>query len=287
MTIRILTDSGCDLPENIIRENNIEVLPLSVHLGEVDYLDGVDIKPEQMYSDMREGKVYKTSQVAPSKFKEAFIRCAEKNETCIYIGFSSGLSGTFQAATIVKEEVLELYPDFDVYTIDTWCASVGFGLVVYKASSMVMDGNTKEEILSKIDFYIKHMEHIFTVENLEYLYRGGRVSRTSAFIGGLLDIKPVLNVENGKLIPIEKVRGRKKSLRRIVDIVGERGVDLNNQIIGISHGDCLHEAEKMKEMIEKKYGCKEFLINTVGCVIGAHSGPGTIAVFFLNAKEEK
>jgi len=287
MAIRILTDSGCDLPENIIRENNIEVLPLSVHLGEVDYLDGVDIKSEKMYSDMREGKVYKTSQVPPSKFKEVFIRCAEKNDTCIYIGFSSGLSGTFQAATIAKEEVLELYPDFDVYTIDTWCASVGFGLVVYKASRMVMEGKRKEDILSKIDFFIKHMEHIFTVESLEYLFRGGRVSRTAAFIGELLDIKPVLNVEKGKLIPLEKVRGRKKSLRRIVDIVGERGVELKNQIIGISHGDCLHEAEKVKEMIEEKYGCKEFLINTVGSVIGAHSGPGTIAVFFLDAKEEK
>ncbi|KOA20285.1 DegV domain-containing protein [Clostridium homopropionicum DSM 5847] len=287
MTIRILTDSGCDLPEYIIRENNIEVLPLSVHLGEVDYLDGVDIKPEQMYSHMREGKVYKTSQVPPSKFREAFIKYAEKKETCIYIGFSSGLSGTFQAATIAKEEVLELYPDFDGYTIDTGCASVGFGLVVYEASKMVMKGKSKEEILSRIYFYIKHMEHIFTVETLEYLFRGGRVSRTSAFIGGLLDIKPVLNVEKGKLIPIEKIRGRKKSLRRIVDIVGERGVDLKNQIIGISHGDCLDEAEKMKQMIEEKYGCKEFLINTVGSVIGAHSGPGTIAVFFLNAKEEK
>lgn len=287
MAIRILTDSGCDLPENIIKENNIEVLPLSVHLGEIDYLDGVDIKPEQMYSNMREGKVYKTSQVPPSKFKEAFIRCAEKKETCIYIGFSSGLSGTFQAATIAKEEVMELYPDFDGYTIDTGCASVGFGLVVYKASKMVMEGKNKEEILSKIDFYIKHMEHIFTVESLEYLFRGGRVSRTSAFIGELLDIKPVLDVQKGKLMPIEKIRGRKKSLRRIVDIAGERGVDLKNQIIGISHGDCLHEVEKMREMIEEKYGCKEFLINTVGSVIGAHSGPGTIAVFFLNAKEEK
>jgi len=287
MTIRILTDSGCDLPQNIVKENNIEVLPLSVHLGEVDYLDGKDIKPEQMYSGMREGKVYKTSQVPPSKFKEAFIRYAEKKETCIYIGFSSGLSGTFQAATIAKEEVLELYPNFDGYTIDTGCASIGFGLIVYKASKMAIEGKSKDEILSKIDFYIKHMEHIFTVETLEYLFRGGRVSRTSALIGGLLDIKPILNVKDGRLVPIEKVRGRKKSLRRIVDIVGERGVDLNNQIVGISHGDCLDEAEKIREMIEGKYACKEFLINTVGSVIGAHSGPGTIAVFFLNANEKE
>lgn len=285
MDIKILTDSACDLPKDIIKKYNIEVLPLSVHLGEKDYLDGENIKSEELYCNMRKGSVYKTSQVPPSKFKEAFLRYAEKNETCIYIGFSSGLSGTFQSATIAKEEVLEIYPNFDVYLIDTKCASIGFGLVVCKACEMIEEGKTKKEILEAIEFYAKHMEHIFTVESLEYLFRGGRVSRTSALIGGLLDIKPILNVEDGKLIPIEKVRGRKKSLKRILDIVGERGIDLPNQIIGISHGDCLEEAEKFKEMIEEKYGCKNFLINSVGSVIGAHSGPGTIAVFFLNTKD--
>lgn len=285
MSIRILTDSGCDLPKEIIEKYNIEVLPLTVCLGENEYSDSVTITPKEVYDNMREGKVYKTSQVPPSKFKEVFLNCAENGDTCIYIGFSSGLTGTFQSAIIARDDVLELYPDFDLHMIDTKCASIGFGLVVYKAAIMLSEGKTKEEILENIKFNSKHMEHIFTVDSLEYLFRGGRVSRTSAFIGDLLNIRPILDVEDGKLIPIEKVRGRKKSLKRIVDIAGERGVNLQNQIIGISHGDCLEEAEKLKEMLEEKYGCKSFLINTVGAVIGAHSGPGTIALFFLNIEE--
>lgn len=285
MSIRILTDSGCDLPKEIIEKYNIEVLPLTVCLGENEYSDSVTITPKEVYDNMREGKVYKTSQVPPSKFKEVFLNCAENGDTCIYIGFSSGLTGTFQSAIIARDDVLESYPDFDLHMIDTKCASIGFGLVVYKAAIMLSEGKTKEEILENIKFNSKHMEHIFTVDSLEYLFRGGRVSRTSAFIGDLLNIRPILDVEDGKLIPIEKVRGRKKSLKRIVDIAGERGVNLQNQIIGISHGDCLEEAEKLKEMLEEKYGCKSFLINTVGAVIGAHSGPGTIALFFLNIEE--
>lgn len=285
MSIRILTDSGCDLPKEIIEKYDIDVLPLTVCLGENEYLDSVTITPKEVYDNMREGKVYKTSQVPPSKFKEAFLNYAENGDTCIYIGFSSGLTGTFQSAIIARDDVLELYPNFDLYMIDTKCASIGFGLVVYKAAIMLSEEKTKEEILENIKFNSKHMEHIFTVDSLEYLFRGGRVSRTSAFIGDLLNIRPILDVEDGKLVPIEKVRGRKKSLKRIVDIAGERGVNLQNQIIGISHGDCLEEAEKLKEMLEEKYGCKSFLINTVGAVIGAHSGPGTIALFFLNIEE--
>ncbi|MGY0373808.1 DegV family protein [Clostridium sp. JNZ J1-5] len=285
MSIRILTDSGCDLPKEIIEKYDIDVLPLTVCLGENEYLDSVTITPKEVYDNMREGKVYKTSQVPPSKFKEVFLNYAENGDTCIYIGFSSGLTGTFQSAIIARDDVLESYPNFDLYMIDTKCASIGFGLVVYKAAIMLSEGKTKEEILENIKFNSKHMEHIFTVDSLEYLFRGGRVSRTSAFIGDLLNIRPILDVEDGKLIPIEKVRGRKKSLKRIVDIAGERGVNLQNQIIGISHGDCLEEAEKLKEMLEEKYGCKSFLINTVGAVIGAHSGPGTIALFFLNIEE--
>lgn len=285
MSIRILTDSGCDLPKEIIEKYNIDVLPLTVCLGENEYLDSVTITPKEVYDNMREGKVYKTSQVPPSKFKEVFLNYAENGDTCIYIGFSSGLTGTFQSAIIARDDVLESYLNFDLYMIDTKCASIGFGLVVYKAAIMLSEGKTKEEILENIKFNSKHMEHIFTVDSLEYLFRGGRVSRTSAFIGDLLNIRPILDVEDGKLIPIEKVRGRKKSLKRIVDIAGERGVNLQNQIIGISHGDCLEEAEKLKEMLEEKYGCKSFLINTVGAVIGAHSGPGTIALFFLNIEE--
>lgn len=285
MSIRILTDSASDLPKHVIEEYSIKVLPLYVYLEGNEYLDGETIQPKELYDNMRKGKVYTTSQVQPNKFKEAFEECAQNKDQVIYIGFSSGLSGTFQSAVIAKNEVLDSYPDFDIYMVDTKCASLGFGLVVYKAAKMIKEGKSKEEVIKSIEFNISHMEQVFTVDDLQYLLRGGRVSKASAMIGGLLDIKPILEVEDGKLLPKEKIRGRKKSIKRLADIAGERGGDLKNQIIGISHGDDIEAAETLRKLLEERYECKEFLINSVGSVIGAHSGPGTLALFFLNTKE--
>lgn len=285
MGIKIVTDSGCDLPKEIIEKYHIEVLPLFVYLGDKEYLDGETIEAKELYNNMRKGKIYKTAQVPPNKFKDVFEKYAKDKDTCIYIGFSSGLTGTYQSSKIAKEEVLEKYPSFDINIIDTKCASLGVGLIVYKAAKMVKEGASKEEILKEIEFQLKYMEHIFTVDRLEYLLRGGRVSKTSAVIGGLLNIKPILDVEDGKLIPIEKIRGHKKVFKRILDIMEERGENLENQLIGISHGDSIEMAEELENMIRERFGCERFLINNVGCVIGAHSGPGTIALFFLNTKD--
>jgi DegV family protein with EDD domain len=286
LAIKIITDSACDLPKEITKEHNIEVLPLFVYLDDKEYLDGETIQYDELYSNMRDGKSYKTAQVATTRFKDAFLRLAEQGDTCIYIGFSSALSGTIQSAHIVSQEVLEMYPNFDLHIFDTKCASLGLGLIVYKAAKMVEEGRTKEEIIRAIELNMNHMEHIVTVDDLEYLLRGGRVSRSSAFIGGLLNIKPIIHVEEGKLVPIEKIRGRKKSLRRIVEIAGERGVSLEKQLIGVVHADCLEEAEKVKEQLQEQFGCKNILISVIGCVIGAHVGPGTIALMFLNEKED-
>ncbi len=179
----------------------------------------------------------------------------------------------------------------DIDIVDSRSASVGFGLLVHKAGKMAKEGRSKEEILNMLDFYVKHIEHIFTVDNIEYLFRGGgRVSRTQAFVGGLLNIKPILDIpEDGTLQPREKVRGRSKVMKRMIEIMGERGgeADLKNQTIGINHGgDDIEGAMKLKEMIEERYGCTDFVINIIGCAIGAHSGPGTLSVFFLNEKFE-
>lgn len=285
MAIRIITDSGCDLPEQILRKYNIEVLPLYVYLQNEEFLDGVTITPKDVYAGMRMGKIYTTAQVPPNKFYDAFKKCAENKDTCIYIGFSSGLTGTYQSSIIAKEDILEEFPSFDIHVIDTKQASLGLGLIVYKAAKMAMDGKCKEEILKVIDFSLEHTESIFTVDNLEYLFRGGRVSRTSAMIGGLLNIKPILDIENGKLIPIEKVRGRKKVIKRIFELIEERGSNIQEQVIGISHGDDIKTAEELRTMIQEKFGCKEFLINTIGGVIGSHVGPGTVAVFFMNSTD--
>ena len=222
-------------------------------------------------------------------FEEKFEELARKEESVIYIAFSSGLSGTYQTSVLVRDSLKDKYPNMDIDIVDSRSASVGFGLLVHKAGKMAKEGRSKEEILNMLDFYVKHIEHIFTVDDIEYLFRGGRVSRTQAFVGGLLNIKPILDIpEDGTLQPREKVRGRSKVMKRMVEIMGERGInaDLKNQIIGINHGDDIQGAMKLKEMIEEKYGCTDFIINIIGCAIGAHSGPGTLSVFFLNEKFE-
>lgn len=290
MTVKILSDSACDLPDEIIEELDIEILPIIVMKGEEEYLDKVTIDPKKMYDDMRNGIVYKTAQIPPKVFEEKFEEIAKKGESTIYIAFSSGLSGTYQTSVLVRDSLKEKYPDMDIDIVDSRSASVGFGLLVHKAGKMAKEGKSKEEILSMLEFYVKHIEHIFTVDNIEYLFRGGRVTRTQAFVGGLLNIKPILDMpEDGTLQPREKVRGRKKVLSRMIDIMEERGgnADLKNQTIGINHGDDLEGALQLKKMIEERYGCTDFVINIIGCAIGAHSGPGTLSVFFLNEKYDK
>jgi len=183
---------------------------------------------------------------------------------------------------MIREELLEKYPDFQLEIIDTKCASLGQGVVTYYAAQLLQQNLSLVEMTEKIKQYALHMEHIFTVDDLDFLAQGGRVSKASAFVGGLLNIKPLLHVEDGKLIPIEKIRGRKKVFKRMLDVMEERGKNLSSQIIGISHGDDLETALQLKEMIQERFGTKHFIINIIGAAIGSHSGPGTIAVFFLN-----
>lgn len=290
MTVKIISDSACDLPEEIIEELDIDILPIVVIKDDKEYLDKVTIDPKTMYDDMRKGVVYKTAQIPQTVFQEEFEKVAKSGRPTIYIAFSSGLSGTYQTSVIVRDSLKDKYPEMDLDIVDSRSASVGFGLLVHKAGKMAKEGKSKEEILKMLDFYVEHIEHIFTVDDMETLFRGGRVTRTQAFVGGLLNIKPVLDIpEDGTLRPIEKVRGRKKVLNRMIEIMEERGghADLKNQTIGINHGDDLEGALKLKEMIEEKYGCTDFIINIIGCAIGAHSGPGTLSVFFLNEKYEE
>lgn len=286
MAVKILSDSACDLPESLIKEYNIEILPIVVIKDDKEYLDNITIKPEEVYEGMRNGDIYKTAQIPPHLFNEKFLEYANNGDSVIYIAFSSGLSGTYQTSLFVKESILEQYPEFDLDIIDSKAATSGFGLMVLKAAQMAKEGKTKEDIIHMLEFYTTHMEHIFTVDDIEYLFRGGRVSRTQAFVGGLLNIKPVLNVEEGKLVPLEKIRGKNKVLKTMINIMEERSKDgdLRNQTVGISHGDDIESALKLKDMIAESYGTTNFIINTIGASIGAHSGPGTLAITFLNKK---
>jgi DegV family protein with EDD domain len=207
---------------------------------------------------------------------------AENNEDGIYIAFSSRLSGTFQTAVMILDQVKEKYPNFQLTIVDSKCASIGQGLIVMEAVKMAAKNMKKEVILKEVLFRCQHMEHLFTVDDLDYLAKGGRVSKASAFIGGLLNIKPLLNVEDGKLVPIEKLRGKKKLLNRIIDVMKERGSHLNEQTIGISHADNEETALEIKSMIENEFHPKEVYVSSIGSAIGSHTGPGTIAIFFLN-----
>ena len=281
MAVKILTDSGCDLPKSITDSLGVEVMPLIVYLNDDEYLDG-EVDPKFFFDSMRQGMKTRTSQITASMFEKTFNKLAENGDDVLYIAFSSGLSGTYQTSELVKKDILESHPEYKIHIIDSKAASIGFGLVVYYAAKLAAEGKSVDQIIEATQFNCEHMEHIFTVDDLEYLYRGGRVSRGAAVMGSVLNIKPILDVEDGKLIPVQKIRSRKKAMKRMIEMMGERGVDLEKQVIGINHGDDIEAAEMMKTMITEKYGSKEFIINYVGCVIGAHSGPGTLSVFFLN-----
>jgi len=286
MNVRIICDSACDLPKDIIDEFNITVLPIIVLKGDKEYKDQFDIDPKEVYEGMREGEIFKTSQIPPTSFETVFEEMAKDKQECIYIGFSSQLSSTYQSALLAKRTIEDKVRGFSVEVIDSKAASGGYGLIVYEVAKEAARGTSKDELVKLTHKYINSVDQIFSVDNIEYLYRGGRVSRSSAILGGILNIKPILEVNNGKLVPIEKVRGRAKVFKRMMELIEERRVDsdLENSTIVITHGDYEEGALKLKGLIEQKYGTKNFIISSVGAAIGAHSGPGTITLFYLKTK---
>jgi DegV family protein with EDD domain len=287
MNVKIITDSASDLPKELLEEYEIDIIPIRVYDEmETEFFDGETLMPTDLFQKMREGISFKTSLPSYESIRETFMQYADSQTPCIYISFSSELSGTYQSTVLIMNEIKEEVPTFDCDAIDTKCASLGQGLVVLKAAKLAKEGIGKEELIEKIKNCATQVEHIFTVDDLQYLVRGGRVSKVAGFVGGLLNIKPILNVEDGKLIPLEKIRGSKKVFKRMSEIMEERGVDLKNQLIGISHGDDLEAALTLKELIKEKFGCEYFVINSIGAAIGAHSGPGTLALFFMNVGED-
>ncbi|MFD1850045.1 DegV family protein [Oceanobacillus bengalensis] len=285
MTIKILIDSASDLTKTYYNEYTLEMVPLTVHLDEKEYKDdGIAIRPKTVYDAMRNGKSPKTSQVSPQTFKTVFTTYAEANQPLLYIAFSSQLSGTYQTAKMMEQEVKEKYPDAPIHIIDTKCASIGYGLVALHAAKLAKEGASLEELIRDVTYQAEHMEHVFTVDNLEYLYRGGRVSKSAAFVGSLLKIKPLLHVDDGKLIPLEKIRGSKKVIGRMLEVMEARGTDFKNQTIGICHGDDIERAEMLSSMIQEKFGVdkENIVMEMIGATIGAHVGPGTLGLFFSN-----
>jgi DegV family protein with EDD domain len=282
MSIRLFADSASDLPKVFYEEYDVELIPLRVLVDDKEFEDMVTIQPTEIFQKIREGKMPKTSQASPVFFEQVFTNLAKSGDQGIYVTFSSELSGTYQTAVMMRDQVKEEYPDLDLTIIDSKCASLGYGLVVKEAASLLKQGAAAEDIIRFAQNRCLHMEHLFTVEDLDYLAKGGRVSKASAFLGGLLNVKPLLHVEDGKLVPIEKIRGRKKVLKRILDVMDERGENLEGQVVAISHGDDEELAQEMKNLIQDRFNPKEVYINIIGAAVGSHAGPGTLAIFFSN-----
>ncbi len=280
--MKIFADSASDLPKSFYEQNNVKIIPLRVQMNGQEYDDVIGIEIQDIYNAIRQGDLLKTSQASPERFLEEFKALGQSGEEGIYIALSSQLSGTYSTAVMMAEQVKEQYPDLKLTIIDSKCASFGIGLLVKEAVHLREVGFHVDETVDKIRFMADHMEHLFTVEDLDYLAKGGRVSKASAFIGGLLSIKPLLDVEGGKLVPIEKFRGRKKVMKRMIELMKERGNSLSEQVIAITHSDDLETAEEMKALIIENFHPKAVEIHQIGSVIAAHTGIGTIAVFFLN-----
>lgn len=280
--MRLFADSASDLPLKFFKENDVTLLPLHVLVDDQEFEDIVEIHSTEVYKAIRNGKQPKTSQISPELFTEKWIELAESGEDGIYISFSSELSGTHNTAVMIRDQVKEENPNLNLIIIDSKCASLGYGLLVKEAVRLRAAGEDSDSIEEKIRFMAAHMEHLFTVDDLDYLALGGRVSKTSAFVGGLLNIKPILQVEEGKLVPFEKHRGRKKVIRRFLELMEERGDNLAEQHLAISHGDDEAIALELKSAIEERFNPKSVEIHLIGSVIGAHVGPGTFSVYFLN-----
>ena len=285
MAFELITDTSANLPEEIIEAFGIKIVSLSFYVNSVEYKSyekGKKTDLSQFYDMMRRKEEVKTSLVSPEAFEEIFEKTAKNGSDILYIGISSALSGTVQSARVAAELIKEKYPERNIVVYDSLAASLGQGLLVYKAAVMKKEGKSMEEIRQMLDDVRLKLCHWFTVDDLFFLSRGGRVSTTTAFMGTLLNIKPVLHVDDeGRLIPVGKVRGRKQSLNYLIDKFRELNIGGENSIIAISHGDCLEDAEYVKNELSKTYKFDNIIINCIDPVIGAHSGPGTLALFFV------
>ena len=282
---RIFTDSTADLPESFIKDNNLGIFSLSYTIDDVTYGGtGEDMPVKEFYSRMRNGSMPITSQVNPEVYLEEFTKVFEESDDDIlYIAFSSGLSGSYNSSMIAKNELQEKYPDRKLIIIDSLCASLGEGLLVYKSIMLKNAGKTIDENAKWVEENKLNIGHNFTVDDLNHLSRGGRLSKVAAIFGTMASIKPMLIVDKeGHLTVAGKVRGRKKSLISLVDSmenqIGNRRD--KNDIVFISHGDCVEDAEFVAGLVKERFGITKFMINDIGPRIGAHAGPGTVALFY-------
>ena len=284
MGIKIIVDSACDLPKNILKQYDIETLPFNIHIGDKSFKDGIDIQIDQVYESIRKNNFPKTSQISPEDIRNVFVKNAKAGYDSIYISFSSKMSGAYQLAKLVARDVEEKYKESKIDVIDSKAGSVATGIIAYKAALLAAEGKERKEIINKLKFFANHIQHVFMLDDLKALVRGRRISKTKSFIGNILNIKPLLHVNDGEIELLQKVRGSKKAVNKMIEFLKEKSYDLKGQLIGIAHADDIKQAELLKEKIEE-IGGNIFCIEKIGSVLGAHLGIGGIGVFFLDKKE--
>lgn len=284
MSTIIVTDSCCDLPYQYIIDNKIEMVPLTITINNSEKKDDLAKTGEYegFYEQILAGQMPKTSQINVYEFKEVFLKHLKENKSVLYIGFSSALSGCVNSARMAVDEIKEEIPDAKIAVVDSKCASMGEGLLIYHAVEELKKGKSMEEVVSFLEDNKLRVNHWFTVDDLNHLFRGGRVSKTAATFGTLLQVKPIIYIDNeGRLIPVEKAKGRKKSLKILIEKIRENIIDPEEQTVFISHSYALKEAEEIKKVILEECHVKEVWLNYIGATIGSHVGPGTVAVFFM------
>ena len=278
----ITSDNTCDMPEEFYLAHDVRLLVLSYTVEGVRYGLGQNMDPKEFYRKMRGGEMPQTQQATPMQAEEFFEGFLKDGKSVLHISFSSALSGSYNSACLAAKELNEKYGEGAVRVVDSRCASMGEGLLLYYAVQMKEAGRSREEILSWLEENKLRLCHYFTVDDLNHLHRGGRVSKATAIIGSMLGIKPILHVDDeGRLIPIGKVRGRKQSLDALVGHMEKLTDGIENPVVFISHGDCEEDALYVREQVKKRLHIPDFMVNFIGPTIGTHSGPGTVALFFL------
>ena len=278
----IVTDSSCDLSADLAEQLGVKVIKLEFIVEGEAARENDDIDEKQFYEILRSGKMVTTSAIAMDRFVSEVEPTLAEGKDVLYLGFSSGLSSTYSAGFIGAQELSEKYPERKIYTVDTLAASMGQGLLVWYAANMKKDGKSIEEVRDFVENNKMKLAHWFTVNDLFFLKRGGRISAATALVGTMLNIKPVLHVDDeGKLVSVSKARGRKNAVDALFEKAKNMAIDAAGQTMFISHGDCIEDAEYLAAKLKSELGVKDVIISYVGPVIGAHSGPGTLALFYI------
>lgn len=288
MDFVLTTDSTCDLAPAMAEDLSVSVIPLIYTVGGKEYhhyVDNRELDIHTFYEQLRAGTFPSTAQISPLEFRDCFEPHLRAGKDVLYIAFSSGISGTYATASMVSKELEADYPGRRVTVYDSLCASGGEGLLVYHAAKLAQTGKSLDDVVDWLNANRDRLVHWFTVDDLDHLHRGGRISGAAALVGGMLGIKPVLHVDDeGRLVPMEKVRGRRKALERLVDHMAETAVDPAGQTVFLNHADCADDAAFVAEQVRSRLGVRDIQTYYIGPLIGAHSGPGTVALFFLGSK---